>query len=64
MWRNRKKWDRYLQAAADMLQHTHSPQSPWHIIATDDKRTARLQVLEAINNQLVATSALPVMTVE
>lgn len=63
-WRNRKKWDRYLQAAADMLQHTHSPQSPWHIIATDDKRTARLLVLEAINNQLAATSALPVMTVE
>jgi polyphosphate:AMP phosphotransferase len=63
-WRNRKKWDRYLQAAADMLQHTHSPQSPWHIIATDDKRTARLQVLEAINNQLAVTSALPVTTVE
>lgn len=51
-WRNRAKWDDYVQAASDMIAYTHSPDAPWHIIATDDKYTARLQVLDAIIEQL------------
>ncbi|WP_227431067.1 ATPase [Psychrobacter sp. I-STPA6b] len=45
-WRNRDKWQDYVQAASDMLSRTHCKHAPWHVIATNDKRTARLQVLE------------------
>lgn len=51
-WRNREKWDDYLNAAADMFTHTSTEQAPWHIIATNDKKQARLQVLEAIVKQM------------
>lgn len=53
-WRNRERWDDYLQAAADMFAHTDTTYAPWHIIATDDKNTARIQILEAILKQLKA----------
>lgn len=53
-WRNREKWDAYLKAAADMFARTHTEYAPWHIIATDDKNTARIAVLEAILKQLKA----------
>jgi AMP-polyphosphate phosphotransferase len=53
-WRNRERWDDYLQAAADMFAHTDTDEAPWHIIATNDKKTARIQILEAILKQLKA----------
>ena len=51
-WRNREKWDDYLNAAADMFEHTSTDQAPWHVIATDDKDSARLQILKTILKQL------------
>lgn len=53
-WRNREKWDNYLQAAADMLAYTSTPAAPWHVVATNDKKAARLQILEAVKAQLQA----------
>lgn len=47
-WRNRSKWQHYIQACSDMLHLTDD----WHVIATDDKYTARLQVLETLIDQL------------
>lgn len=51
-WRNREKWDDYVQAAADMLALTSTEHSPWHVIATDDKYAARLMVLDKAIEQL------------
>lgn len=51
-WRNRDKWQDYVQAAADMLARTNSNHAPWHLIATNDKRTARLMVLDDAINRL------------
>jgi polyphosphate kinase 2 (PPK2 family) len=51
-WRNRKRWDDYLQAAADIFAQTNTPDTPWVIVATDDKYTARLAVIEALNRRL------------
>lgn len=51
-WRNRSKWDEYVQAASDMIAHTHQTDCPWQIIATDDKYTARLKVLKALIDRL------------
>lgn len=53
-WRNRKRWDDYLQAAADVFARTDTIDAPWVIVATDDKYTARLAVLEALNRRLEA----------
>ena len=53
-WRNREKWDEYLSAAADMFERTSTVHAPWYIIATNDKNTARLEVLRAILKQLRA----------
>lgn len=53
-WRNRSHWDDYLQAAADMFERTSTDVAPWHVIATDDKYSARIAVLEAISKQLKA----------
>lgn len=53
-WRNREKWDDYLNAAADMFTRTSTEHAPWHVIATDDKNTARIEVLKAILKQLKA----------
>ena len=51
-WRNRGRWDDYLKAAADMLERTGIGYAPWHVIATNDKNTARLEILRAIVKQL------------
>jgi len=53
-WRNREKWDDYLYAAADMFERTNTDYAPWYVIATDDKNTARIEVLKAILKQLKA----------
>ncbi|WP_352338987.1 ATPase [Psychrobacter sp. 16-MNA-CIBAN-0192] len=45
-WRNRDKWQDYVQAAADMLARTHTDAAPWCVVASNDKRQARLQVLD------------------
>ena len=51
-WRNRDKWTDYVQAAADMLARTDTDVAPWCVVATNDKRQARLQVLDHAIKQL------------
>jgi len=45
-WRNREKWDAYEAAVDDMLARTSTRHAPWTLVAGDDKRFARVQVLE------------------
>lgn len=51
-WRNREKWPQYEIAANDMLRYTNTDYSPWIIIPGNDKRYARLNVLENVISQL------------
>ena len=53
-WRNRNKWSDYVQSAADMLARTDSKNAPWCVIATNEKRQARLEVLDHAIRQLSA----------
>lgn len=53
-WRNRDKWTDYVQAAADMLARTDTESTPWCRVATNDKRQARLKVLDHAIKQLEA----------
>lgn len=51
-WRNRRKWHAYEIAVGDMLALTHRPQAPWHLVAANNKRHARLQVLKLACKQI------------
>lgn len=51
-WRNRDKWADYVQAAADMLARTDTKATPWCVVATNEKRQARLAVLDHAIEQL------------
>ena len=53
-WRNREKWDLYEQAVEDMLIKTTTVRAPWTIVAANDKRSARVQVLQTVAERLSA----------
>ena len=46
--RNRKRWDDYVAAVDDMFSKTHTKNAPWHLVAADDKRYARIKSLKII----------------
>jgi AMP-polyphosphate phosphotransferase len=45
-WRNRKKWDAYQRAVCDMVDRTSTEPAPWHLVEANDKKWARVKVLE------------------
>jgi polyphosphate kinase 2 (PPK2 family) len=47
-WRNRKKWDAYQRAVCDMVDRTSTEPAPWHLVEANDKRWARVKVLETV----------------
>ncbi len=47
-WRNRGKWNAYRKAAQDMLDQTNTDYAPWHIVPSNDKRAARVQILRHV----------------
>ena len=53
-WRNRSKWDAYRLAISDMIDRTSTPQAPWTLIEAEDKRWARVKVLETLCERLEA----------
>lgn len=53
-WRNREKWDQYEEAVCDMVDRTHTEMAPWHIIQGNDKKTARIKVMETIISAMEA----------
>ncbi len=50
--RNRLRWDDYATAAAEMIARTSTEAAPWHLVPANDKRYARLQVVETVCEQL------------
>jgi polyphosphate kinase 2 (PPK2 family) len=44
-WRNRAKWDEYEAAVNEMVECTSTEFAPWHIIAGNDKRWARMEII-------------------
>jgi AMP-polyphosphate phosphotransferase len=47
-WRNREKRPLYEAAVEDMLARTECPAAPWHVVAADDKRWARVDVVRTV----------------
>ena len=57
-WRNRRKWQSYEIAVGDMLALTSSRHAPWHLIAANNKRHARLAILKTSCRQIEAALGL------
>jgi polyphosphate kinase 2 (PPK2 family) len=53
-WRNREKWPQYERAVEQMVDRTSTRVAPWHIVASDDKRWARVEVLRTLTRRLRA----------
>ncbi|MBL9170777.1 MAG: polyphosphate:AMP phosphotransferase [Verrucomicrobiales bacterium] len=51
-WRNRGKWDHYKAAVNDMVEHTSTEYAPWTLVAGNDKRYARIQILKTLCRSL------------
>jgi len=51
-WRNRKKWDDYIQAAEAMFARTDTDLAPWTLIPANSKRFARLSALQTVGEAL------------
>jgi len=51
-WRNREKWGRYEVAVNDMIERTSTERAPWILVEAEDKRYARIKVLESVCESL------------
>ena len=47
-WRNRDKRPEYEAAVEEMLERTDTPAAPWTVVAGDDKRSARVEVVRTV----------------
>lgn len=45
-WRNRDKWDDYINSMNEMLDRTNVEYAPWIVVPGNDKKYARVQVLK------------------
>ena len=51
-WRNRKKWPQYEAAVEEMVRRTDRPRAPWVLVEAEDKRYARVRILESFAEAL------------
>jgi len=51
-WRNREKWDDYVTAVCDMVDHTSTSTAPWTLVEANNKYHARVKVLKTICERL------------
>ncbi|HNE90006.1 MAG TPA: polyphosphate:AMP phosphotransferase, partial [Actinomycetota bacterium] len=54
-YRNREKWDEYVQAIDQMVLRTTTDSAQWHVIPANNKWFARVAVLQAITEGLKRT---------
>jgi AMP-polyphosphate phosphotransferase len=47
-WENRAKRPQYLEAVEEMLAHTDREESPWHLVEAENKKYARVKVVETV----------------
>lgn len=47
-----EKWDEYSQAINEMFARTHTAVSPWNVVRSDDKKRARIAVMQAVLSRL------------
>ncbi|HVS53865.1 MAG TPA: polyphosphate:AMP phosphotransferase [Opitutaceae bacterium] len=53
-WRNRAKWPAYQRAVDDMVARCSTEFAPWTLVAGNDKKFARVQILKTVVSRLEA----------
>ncbi|MBI5381521.1 MAG: polyphosphate:AMP phosphotransferase [Opitutae bacterium] len=53
-WRNRQKWSAYEAAVHDMITRCSTEYAPWTLVAGNDKKFARVQILRTVVQRLEA----------
>ncbi|MFO1206065.1 MAG: polyphosphate:AMP phosphotransferase [Burkholderiales bacterium] len=53
-WRNRKKWDQYVDAVCDMVDRTSTEYAPWTLVEANDKLHARVKILKTLCERIEA----------
>jgi polyphosphate kinase 2 (PPK2 family) len=53
-WRNREKRGAYEDAVEDMLERTSTDFAPWTLVEAENKRWARVKVLDTVNDAMEA----------
>ena len=53
-WRNREKWDAYIDAGSDLVERTSTANAPWHLVGANNKYHARLSVLRHLCERIEA----------
>jgi polyphosphate kinase 2 (PPK2 family) len=51
-WRNRDKIEQYQDAIEEMFNRTNHELAPWHIVSGEQKKWARVHVLEILNKRI------------
>lgn len=51
-WRNREKFDDYIECANDMFNMTDTKNAPWFLVSGNNKHYARIQVLKETIKQI------------
>jgi len=51
-WRNREKWDQYLEAVNEMIFRTSKETAPWIIVEGDCKYYARIKVMDSVTRAI------------
>jgi polyphosphate kinase 2 len=49
------RWEEYSRAKDDMFTHTDIPEAPWHVVESDDKRRARINMIAHLLSTLPYT---------
>ena len=49
---SRRRWERYTRAKEEMLERTHFPEAPWHVVEAVDKKKARLNCIRHLLEQI------------
>ncbi len=53
-WRNRERWDDYVLSVHDMVERTSTQIAPWTIVPGNDKKFARIKVIETVCDNIEA----------
>lgn len=53
-WRNRKRWNKYELAVAEMIDRTSTDIAPWTVVEANNKYFARVKILKEICRRLEA----------
>jgi polyphosphate kinase 2 (PPK2 family) len=53
-WRNRARWQEYLAAVEEMIEHTSTAWAPWTVVEANDKFHARMKVVRTLARALAS----------